>query len=281
MKDNLDIQGHRGCRGLLPENTIPGMIRAIDLGVNTLEMDVCVSKDSVVVLSHEPFFDHKISTAPDGSAVTEQNEHDLNIYQMDYAEVKSYDVGLKDHPWFPIQRKIPSYKPALSSLIDTVQNYIKLHNLAQPQYSIEMKYREDMEHKYHPDRATFVDLTVQVIQSTGIAEHCILQCFDAETLNVLHAKHPEIKTAYLIENQESLEDNMAKLQFVPTVYSPNYKLVDAKMLAQCQEKNMLLIPWTINEEKDLMKIIQLGVDGVISDYPDKAIEIYEGLKLGK
>src|SRR6187399_1408267 len=88
---DFDKEGHRGCRGLMPENTIPAMLKAIDLGVTTLETDACITRDGKVVLSHEPFFNHEISTKPDGSAVTAQEEHSLNIYEMDYAQVKQFD----------------------------------------------------------------------------------------------------------------------------------------------------------------------------------------------
>src|SRR5438477_12423519 len=82
----FDIEGHRGCRGLMPENTIPAMMKALELGVSTLEMDAVITKDGQVILSHEPFFNHEITTKPNGQYVTEQEEHDLNIYKMTFAE---------------------------------------------------------------------------------------------------------------------------------------------------------------------------------------------------
>ena len=96
----FDTQGHRGCRGLMPENTITAMITALGLGVTTLEMDIIITKDKKVILSHEPFFNHEISTKPDGSTVIEKEERSLNIYQMMYENVKKYDVGLKPHSRF-------------------------------------------------------------------------------------------------------------------------------------------------------------------------------------
>lgn len=273
MPSSLDIQGHRGCRGLMPENTIPGFIHAIDIGVNTLEMDVCISQDKHVVLSHEPFFDHKIATAPDGTEINESNEKEHNLYALDYEEIKKYDVGLKQHPWFEAQRKIPTYKPRLSSLIDTVQAYLKQNNLPQVQYSIEMKYKEKMANLFHPERKEFVELTLACIKAKGIEEHVILQCFDAQTLNILHQLDPSIQTAYLIENKKTTEENMALLDFIPTIYSPDFDLVDKKLVEYCHSKRMKLIPWTINEVEDINRMISLNVDGIISDYPDRVINI--------
>src|SRR5580765_2886505 len=105
QKPAFDVEGHRGCRGLMPENTIPAMLKAIDLGVTTLEMDIVITKDSQVIVSHEPFFNHEITTKPDGSFVTEGEEHSLNIYNMSYTETQQFDVGLKTHPRFPEQAK--------------------------------------------------------------------------------------------------------------------------------------------------------------------------------
>ncbi|MCY7329566.1 MAG: glycerophosphodiester phosphodiesterase, partial [Saprospiraceae bacterium] len=95
MNKTFDLQGHRGCRGLMPENTIPAMLRAVDLNVNTLEMDVVITADGQVILSHEPFFNHEITTKPDGTPVTGVEEKQLNIYKMTYAQTTRYDVGLR------------------------------------------------------------------------------------------------------------------------------------------------------------------------------------------
>src|SRR5687768_4410221 len=115
----FDKQGHRGCRGLMPENTIAAMLKAIDLGVTTLETDIAITKDKQPILSHEPFFNHEITTKPDGSFVTEAEEKSLNIYKMDYEQVKSFDVGLKPHPRFPHQQKIKAIKPLLEEMIES------------------------------------------------------------------------------------------------------------------------------------------------------------------
>ena len=106
MQTTFDKQGHRGCRGLMPENTIPAMLHALELNVTTLELDVVITKDKQVVLSHEPFFNHEITTKPDGALVAEAEEKSLNIYQMTFEEVKRFDVGTRPHPRFPLQKKL-------------------------------------------------------------------------------------------------------------------------------------------------------------------------------
>ena len=136
----FDLQGHRGSRGLMPENTIPAMLKAVDLGVTTLEMDAVITKDKQVILSHEPFFNHEITTKPIGSFVTEAEEKSLNIYGMTYAETQTFDVGLKAHPKFSRQQKMRATKPLLSAVIDNVEAYCKSKNLRLPFYNIETKF---------------------------------------------------------------------------------------------------------------------------------------------
>src|SRR5215218_6256489 len=107
----FDKQGHRGCRGLMPENTIPAMIKALELGVTTLEMDAVITKDKQVILSHEPFFNHEIATQPDGKPIMAAEERNFNIYRMTYFETQQFDVGMKPHPRFLQQQRIPAKKP--------------------------------------------------------------------------------------------------------------------------------------------------------------------------
>ena len=118
---------------------MPAFKRAIELGVNTLEMDVVISQDNRVVVSHEPYFNHEITTQPSGKYIGENEEKSFNIYQMDYAKIKEYDVGLKVHPHFPFQEKLKAYKPLLSEAIDVSEAYAKELQVAPIAYNIEIK----------------------------------------------------------------------------------------------------------------------------------------------
>lgn len=275
---HLDIQGHRGCRGLLPENTIEAFIKAVDLGVTTLELDVVISKDSQVIVSHEPFFNHEISTHPDGKDITEDNQMSFNIFEMNYEEIKRYDVGIKGHPKFPIQSKIKTYKPTLLAVIDTVEHYILSKNLPPVNYNIEIKYSKNEENVYHPTAEAFTKLVYDLIISKGIKDKCNVQCFDEKPLNILHRMDDKIATAFLVGDTGYVETKLAKLDFEPTIYSPHYKLVNDELVKYCHKNGLKIIPWTVNEEQDITKIINMGVDGIITDYPDKVIEIYEGIR---
>ncbi|MCO4294761.1 glycerophosphodiester phosphodiesterase [Solitalea sp. MAHUQ-68] len=270
----MDIQGHRGCRGLKPENTIPAMIHAIALGVQTLEMDCVISKDKKVVVSHDNYMSHEFALQPGGELIDEKTEKSFNIYQMDYDSIRKFDVGLKPHPRFPDQEKLKVEKPLLSTLIDSVEMYVNQNKLKPLFYNIETKLTPEGDDVFHPKPAEFVQLLVEVIRLKGVQNRVIIQSFDVRTLQIIYQKYPEFKTALLVENRLSFEENLKILGFIPTIYSPDYELVDEHLVKAVHAKQMQLIPWTINEAQVLQKVALMRVDGIITDYPDKAIKLF-------
>lgn len=266
----FDTQGHRGCRGLMPENTIDAMITALSLGVTTLEMDIIITKDKKVILSHEPFFNHEISTKPDGSFVTEKEERSLNIYQMIYEDVKKYDVGLKPHPRFIQQQKMKCVKPLLADVFDSVRQYMTMAKRPYPFFNIETKSLPEGDNIYHPEPNEFIELLMQVIKEKGMEKLVTIQSFDYRTLQYLHKNYPGIATAMLVEDTDriSFEDQINKLGFTANVYSPHYLLVTEELITKCHAQNMRIIPWTVNEKAAIDRLTKLGVDGIISDYPN-------------
>lgn len=266
----FDKQGHRGSRGLLPENTIPAMKKALDLGVTTLEMDAVVTKDGEVILSHEPFFSHLITTKPDGTFVELSEEKALNVYEMTYDQVRRFDVGLKPHPRFPRQQKIAAIKPRLIDVIDSIKQYCTEKQIPFPQWNIETKSQPETDNLYHPEPGEFVQKLMDVLRQAGITEQTVIQSFDFRTLQFLHQHFPQIKTAMLIEDYDkrTLDEQLQALRFVPTIYSPHASLVNSDLVKQCHRKGMKVIPWTVNEKEEMVKLIALGVDGIITDFPD-------------
>lgn len=270
----FDKQGHRGCRGLMPENTIPAMLHALDLNVTTLELDVVITKDKQVVLSHEPFFNHEISTITYGTyanpAITEANEKSFNIFQMTYEDTKRFDVGLKPHPRFPQQKKIAAQKPLLRDLFDSVAVYLQSHNRTQPYFNIETKCLAATDGIFHPKPEEFVELLMGVIKEKKMEQWVIIQSFDFRTLQYLHQHYPTIKTAMLIEDvdQRGIEKQIEALGFMPTIYSPHYSLVNKELIDYCHQRKIKVIPWTVNTKQEIEQLKIMGVDGIISDYPD-------------
>ena len=270
---SFDFQGHRGCRGLMPENTITGFLKALDLGVTTLEMDVVISKDHQVLCSHEPWFSHEISQDPNGHIFAEAEERNHSIYKMTFAETQKYDVGLKPHPRFPNQENIPATKPLLAEVIVESDKYALKQHRALPFYNIETKCLPLSDDIFHPTPEVFSDLLLGVIFKTGISDRAIVQSFDIRTLQYIRKNHPEIKLALLVENNLSAAENLKYLGFTPDIYSPDSILVSDNLIAFCRSKNMKIIPWTLNELREMKNLISMGVDGLISDFPNKYLSL--------
>lgn len=277
----FDIHGHRGCRGLMPENTIPAFICAIELGVTTLEMDVVISGDKKVVVSHEPWMSHSLCLKPDGSSIRAEEEKSLNLYEMKYDEIKKYDCGSKGNEKFPGQKKIPAYKPLLNEVIESAESLVIEKNSKQIYYNIETKCSPEGDNVFHPSPEIFTGLLVQVINEKKIADRCMIQSFDLRTLQYLHNYFPDFKTVMLVDNTASPSENIDRLGFTPYAYSPRHSLINKSLVQFCRHENMKLIPWTVNELPDMKALVQLGVDGIITDYPDRLIALFNTLNTKK
>lgn len=278
---DLDVQGHRGCRGLMPENSLPAFEKAVELGSTTLEMDVVVTRDSQVVVSHEAWFSHEFCSKPDGSPVTEAEEKQLNIYQMDYAEVMRYDCGTRVHPRFPDQQKLPVVKPLLSAVIAHMEENYGFPRLDEPaiRYNIELKTEPGT--AFNPAPKEFVRLVLADLAQSendldrSLLDRVNLQSFDLEVLREVRRQDETMRMALLVEEDEDYRQRLGDLGFYPEILSPAFQHVDADMLAFAATKNMVVIPWTVNEVEDMRRLVKLGVHGIITDYPDRLTALLE------
>ena len=267
---NFDWQGHRGARGLMPENTILAFRKALDLGVTTLELDVVVSKDKQVVVSHEPFFSAEICTDPGGKPVAKGDEKRRNLYTYTYAEIHTFDCGSRGNPRFPEQQKQKAPKPLLYEVIRSMEAYRQEKNLPPFGYNIEIKSTPAGDNVYHPGVAEFSDLVYRVITEQLSPDRFTLQCFDFRVLRYWHEKYPSVTLVALVENSKGVEKNLADLGFTPAVYSPYYRLLTGKdAVVDIQRLGMRVIPWTVNDPNDMRRLKAWGVDGIITDYPDR------------
>lgn len=271
----FDIQGHRGARGLLPENTIPGFIAALDSGVTTLELDVLITRDKQVLVSHDPYLSHKICSKPDGSEITVDDEKKLTIYDMTYDEIRFYDCGMKIYSDFPEQFKMHAHKPLLSDVIKSVERYIKSYTRFEVDYNIELKSWLSSDEKFHPPPPEFSNRVYELIDQYLPTNRIIIQSFDFRILRYWKEKYPKIRLSALVENTKSIDTNLANLNFKPTIYSPDYKRLNKKRIKDLQKQGIKVIPWTINDEKTMSKFIKWGVDGIISDYPNLLKKVYK------
>lgn len=273
----IDWQGHRGARGLLPENSIPSFLKALEYPVKTLELDVVVSKDNQIIVSHEPWFSQHICSKPDSSAVTPFDEKNLLIMTMTYEEIKTFDCGSRGNERFPEQQKMQVYKPSLKDMVNAVETYCKEKKRSLPFYNIEIKSEPEYYDTLVPNPSVFVKLVLQEVNETGIYSRCNLQSFDINILNEIHRQDPKIPVAYLIETINSLEENLKLLDFQPGIYSPYHIFVNQELVDKVHSKNMKLIPWTVNEVVRMKELIDLGVDGIITDYPDRIETAYSNM----
>lgn len=270
---NFEVQGNRGARGLMPENTIPGMIKALENGVNTLKMEVVISKDRQVVVSQEPYFNHAISISPNGEEITLKNQKSFNIFKMDYDEIKQFDVGSKPNPRFPYQEKFRVEKPLLTDLIDKVEFFVTKKKKTKPHYNIETKLIRNGDGEFQPSPEEYVGLIMEIVKAKKLDKRVTIHSFDMRTLQYLHEKYPEIPTSLGIDEKEDFENNIKALGFTPTIYSPYMPLVGKGLVDKCHAAGIKIIPWTVNTVKEIVYLKNLGVDGVVTDYPNLMAKI--------
>lgn len=266
MAQDFDWQGHRGCRGILPENSIPGFLKALEYDIRTLELDIVVSKDRELIVSHEPWFSHEICRHADGSPVTHDS---IRLMDLDYAEIKAYDCGSRGHTRFPEQTPVACSKPSLRDAVLAVEQYCIDRGRRKPHYNIEIKCRPEWDGILTPDPISYVTLVIQKISALPIAGRCHIQSFDPRILREMKRQAPDIPLALLIENERTPEENLRELGFIPAIYSPYFKLLDRKTMRKLHRKGLKVVPWTVNETRDMARLIRMGVDGIITDYPNR------------
>ena len=270
-----EVHGHRGCRGLLPENTLPAFLKATELGADYLELDVVISGDGQVVVSHEPWMSHRLCLQPNGDSIAEAVERSFNLFKMSVREIQTFDCGRLEQADFPMQEPKRAYKPLLRDVVEAADEHAMISGVPAPGYSIEIKSDPALYGSHQPPPAKFVRIVIEAIDSLGLADRCIIQSFDPAVLEALNAERPDISIAFLVENQDGWNENLKRLSFAPTIYSPWFGLIDANDVKLLHEKNVEVVVWTVNEETDIRKVIALGVDGIISDYPDRVIRLLE------
>lgn len=271
----FEIEGHRGARGLVPENTIQSFKKAIDLGAHVIELDVVISKDKKVVVSHDTYFNPDITTDPKGEPVTKETQG--NLYTLDYKEIKKYDVGLRGNKGFPEQEKMKAYKPLFKEMIREIEKYTKQKGLPPVKYNVEIKSNEKEIGKTQPDYPEFSDLVYNIIVKELPLERVNMQSFDYNILKYWHArmeegKYKKLAIAVLIEPRANndVQVNLDKLGFKPDIWSPYYTQVNPERVKQLHDLGIRVIPWTVNKREDMEKVKAVGCDGVITDYPDRA-----------
>jgi len=184
-QQKIDVQAHRGGMSLMPENTIEAMLNSVKLGVKTLELDVVISGDGKVVVSHDGYMSSDFMRKPDGTDIPKSEERSISLYKMTYDSISRFDAGSKPHPRFPGQLKMKVPKPLLGDLIDSVEAYVKRNKLRPVYYNIETKLSPAGDGIYNPKPEQFVKIMMEVVNARAIKERLTIQSFDVRTLQIL------------------------------------------------------------------------------------------------
>ncbi|GCL64751.1 glycerophosphodiester phosphodiesterase [Pseudaquabacterium pictum] len=287
----FDLQGHRGARGLAPENTIAGFARTLAIGVNTLETDIAISRDGVLLISHDPALNPDITRGPDGQFLAARGPV---IFHTPWAELQRYDVGrlrpgTRYAGQYPEQQPVDGARlPALAELFDLVKR------------AGDPRLRLALETKLNPntpdDTAApepFARALVAAVRDAGLATRTSILSFDWRTLQVIQREAPEIPTVYLTARQRWL-DNVGRGPATPwtagfaladhgsvpkmvraaggKVWSSFHGDLDAAQVKEAQALGLQVLAWTVNEPAQIEAMLDLGVDGIVSDRPDRVRE---------
>jgi glycerophosphoryl diester phosphodiesterase len=284
----FDIEAHRGGRALFPENTLPSFANALSMGVNTLELDIGVTKDGAIVVSHERKLNSDLARTADGAYVAPS---DIPFVQLSLAEVRTYDVGQirpgsRYAAQFPDQHAVPGTPiPTLTEVFDLVRKSgdrrvrLNIETKIDPHYPAES-----------PDPERFVTLLLDLLRAQEFSDRVTIQSFDWRTLQLVQKLSPSIPTVYLTLQQGlgatiSLDKASAwTAGFNPgeyghslpraikaaggAIWSPYFGDVDPDLVAESHRLGLAVVVWTVNTTTDMARMIDMGVDGIISDRPD-------------
>jgi glycerophosphoryl diester phosphodiesterase len=286
----FDLQGHRGARGLAPENTLPGFALALGIGVSTLETDIAVSRDGVLLISHDPALNPDITRGPDGQFL---NGRGPVIWHTDFAELQRYDVG-RLKPGTRYAAQFPEQKPhdgaRLPRLADLLA-LVKKPGHEQVRLALEIKLRPDAaDETMAPE--PFAKALVDAVRAAGVAPRSTILSFDWRALQAVQKLAPEIGTVYLSIQQRNF-DNIGAGQpggsawtagiqhadhgSVPKmvkaaggrIWSAFHGDLDAAKVKEAQSLGLTVLAWTVNEPARIAQVMDMGVDGIVSDHPDR------------
>lgn len=289
----FDLQGHRGARGLAPENTLPAFAEALRIGVTTLELDLAMTQDGVLVVSHDPALSPDIARDASGAWVTEPRPV---IRAMPFQVLQTYDVG-RLKPGGTYASRYPDQKPVDGARAPRLADVFSLADMAggDVRFNVEIK-TDPRAPDLTPAPELFADALVAEIRKAGAVGRTAVQSFDWRSLLHIRRAAPEIATVCLTAQQRWLDNveagrpgaspwtagldaddhggspaRLAKAAGCAT-WSPNYNDLTAGLLAEAKSLGLTVVPWTVNEPAAMTHLIEMGVDGLITDRPDIARE---------
>ena len=271
----FEWHGHRGARGLFPENTIPAMTGTIEYGINWLEIDVVVSKDRQIIVSHDPYFHPAFCSDPQGNPIAKADQNKYNLFELTAAEIREFDCGLRPNPAYPQQQTMAAYKPTFPAMVRAVDAFCIKNNYPKPQWNIEIKSEPAGYNVWTVEPTEMIDLLLKDVDELNLRERCQVQSFDKNPLRELRQRAPEIRMAVLTYDLKGVNYHIKELGFTPEVYAPFYPTVFKSTVKKAHQKGMKVVPWTVNSKWWMRRLIRLGVDGIITDYPNQIQDIID------
>lgn len=263
----FDLQGHRGARGHAPENTLPGFERALAIGVDTLELDVGVTRDGVVVIHHDRRLNPDLARGADGKWIEAPGP---TIHSLTYAELERYDVG-RIRPGSEYAKQFAHQQPIDGTRIPRLAELFELVKKSEVRFNIETKLSPDAPDETMPPEP-FARALLAEVRKAGVERRTTIQSFDFRTLAVVQREAPGVRTAYLTSGKKGEAVPKMVHEAKGAIWSPDFRDLDARTLAVARALGLQVIPWTVNAHADIARVLDMKVDGIISDYPDRVRE---------
>ena len=260
----MNIIGHRGAGGLFPENTLFGFEKTLTYPIGGLELDVVISKDEKIVVSHEPWMNHLFCETPDKKAISEKDEGDFNLFLMNYSEIALFDCGKKSNLNFPYQKCLPCKKPLLGEVFELINKH-KNNDLT---LFLEIKSDKEWYGTFQPKPKHYAYLINEFLSENPASFNLMIQSFDPNFLNEFAAINNNIPLGLLVENDLSVTTNLQSLNFSPAFYNPHYSLITKELINFTKKHKLSIVPWTVNSLAEGVRLKKLGVKTIITDFPN-------------
>jgi glycerophosphoryl diester phosphodiesterase len=272
---DFEIQAHRGARSFFPENTLQAFCKAADLGVRVVELDLVVSKDHNIVVSHDPWLAAPLCSDPLGHPLSPEDRLHYRMYDMTYSDIAQYGCGLP-HPSFPLQQPIASSKPLLSSLFTEVDAYMASEGMKwQLIYNLEIKSWPDKDWIFHPAPDLYAALVLRMVENAGLSDRVRIQSFDYRVVREAWKLNSQLCYGLLIDDMENMERFLPALGFKPRYVNPHVSLVDDKLTEYLHAQDIRMIPWTVNRKEEMLAMKHIGATGIITDFPELALALFD------
>lgn len=272
----FEIHAHRGARSFFPENTLPAFLKAVELGVDAIELDLCVSRDKKLVVSHDPFMTPGRCIDPSGFPVTAGDRDRYRLYSMASTDIVRFDCGSVSGD-FPGQRRVRAHKPLLEEVLGAVEG--RLSEMNRPKgirYNLEVKSWARGDGVLHPEPEEYACLVCDLLERAGVALRAIVQSFDARILREVSRIAQDPALGLLVRGDGDVKAALDGLGFVPDYLNPRYSLVSRELVESLHALGVRVVPWTVNDFSEMRELVGMGVDGIITDVPEVALGLRDG-----